>query len=88
MREYVDMGSQCFALLNTNSEDLEVQYEPLWEAFEISGYGSGSIKAFSKAKTAFKVDQAHAQLFVCIVPDEVQGVSLPAFQPLTEQLHV
>lgn len=86
VRAYVAMGSQRVTLQKMDAEDLEVEYEPLQEAF--SEYALGSIEALGKAKVTLKVDHATAQVFIYIIPDEAQAVFLPASLPFTKQFCV
>lgn len=82
------MGSQCDTLRRTDAEGIEIKRESLHETFRISGYGSGSIEALGKAKGTIKAGQAATSVFVYIVPDEVQAISLLVDLPFTEQIHV
>lgn len=78
----------CVTLQKTDFEDLEVEYEPLREAFRITGCGFDSMEALGKSKATLKLDQATAQALLYIFVDEAQAVSHLVGKPFIEQHHL
>lgn len=85
---YLDLGSQCVTLRQSDAESLQVAYHELRKPYSISGYGSGKVVPVGEARARIKVDQAVADVELYVVPDDAQKIPLLVGQPFTEQEHV
>ncbi|KAG0425812.1 hypothetical protein HPB47_027044 [Ixodes persulcatus] len=88
IKAFVDMGSQFVTLRESESQLMNVTYEPLNHPFTINGFGSGKPTPLGSFQATLTVDQAKANVKVYVVRDAVQVVPLLVGQPFTEQPHV
>ncbi|KAK9718780.1 hypothetical protein QE152_g23003 [Popillia japonica] len=88
IQAYVDQGSKCVLLRRSETERLNLKYQPIQQIFIIRCYGSGEVKPLGKLEAFVEVDEAKAVAEMFVVPDQVQQIPLLIGQPFPEQRHV
>ncbi|XP_064479068.1 uncharacterized protein LOC135392282 [Ornithodoros turicata] len=88
VRSYLDLGSQCVTLRESDASRMQLKYEKLNKPYTINGYGSGQIVPLGETRVSLEVDQATAEVDVYIVSDDAQRIPLLIGHPFTEQNHI